>query len=89
MKQQHYNNGGERGPNHRQRVLPLKKARVKETNTGNHNPDESHGGSHPGHVAEVVDNFSAIGAVGNQATSWGDTVRRMVASSPKFYSQAS
>ena len=89
MKQQHYNNGGERGPNHRQCVLLLKKARVKETNTRNHNPDESHGGSDPGYVAKVVDNWSAIGTVGNQATSWGEAVRRTIALSAKFHSQAS
>ena len=47
---------------HGERVLPAQETRVEVTNARNHNPDESHGGDDPSHVAQVVDdNLAGVG----------------------------
>ena len=60
----YYGEGHHGGPNHGQGVLPPKETRVEETDTGNHDPDESGGGEDPGDVSRVVDGGGAsIGVI--------------------------
>ena len=51
-------------PNHGEGILPAEETRVEETNTRNHDPDESGGGEDPGDVSRVVDGGGAsIGVI--------------------------
>ena len=50
-------------PNHGEGILPAEETRVEETNTRNHDPDESGGGKYPCDVTGVVDPICAVAGI--------------------------
>lgn len=66
----HYCNGSQWCVDHGQGILSSQQARVEETNTWNHNPDEGHTQDDKTYVAQVVHDRSAVGGVCNKVTSY-------------------
>ena len=46
--------GNHAGPYHGECILPSQKARVEETQAGNHDPDESGAGQYPCDIPRIV-----------------------------------
>lgn len=60
-------------PDHRESIFPSEETRIKETDTGNHDPDQGGGCQHPGDVTSIVnESFGQVGIEINEVTSCGN-----------------